>query len=345
MGNVLGMLDTKDLISFSQNYAVNRNYKGNTLFNDIKTENFEAEMYRLSQLGSLSTVAKVHALDTEAAIGTRPTIEKVNVEKFLIKEKLNQSEKTRLMLNHGVDKSGLAKYVYDDLNTLGNAVLARVELMRMDLVQNGSITINENGLNFTIDGGVPSTNKVSYNWSSDAHDILGDIQTMVDLASAKGQIVNKVVTSRKIVRFMQKNKGIQAAINSALGVGAYVTDAQINTLMQQMFGFSIEIDEDMYATTTVSNGIVTRGSARFFADNKFVMMTTNNGSVGTGLWGITPEEESYGIGFEKSAKQFITFAQWETADPVALWSKASGMFVPALANPDGHVIATISFTE
>lgn len=340
MANVLGMLKKTDLISFSQNYAVNRNYVGDRLFPADKTPNIEAEFYQLQANGNLPTLAQVHALDTEARIGSRPTIEQINVEKFLIKEKLNQSEKTRLIKNHGVDDSGLTRYVYDDLNNLGNAVVARTEKMKMDLLTSGVITIAENGLNFTVDYGVPNANKVSADWGSPEHDILGDIQNWVDIAQGSGQIVTQAVTSRKVIRYMQKNKGVQAAIHSALGVGTYTALADLNALLSRMFGFTLVEDEDQYATLSVSSGVVSRTANRFFAENKFVLVGQ---IVGKGLWGITPEEEAYGLGWDKAQSMYVTFSQWETPDPVALWSKASGMYVPVLANPNGHVIATISF--
>lgn len=68
-----------------------------------------------------------------------------------------------------------------------------------------------------------------------------------------------------------------------------------------------------------------------------------SGKLGTGLWGVTPEELSYGPWTKKSAKQFVTITQWDTPDPVATWTKASGLFVPVLQVPEGMIIATITF--
>ena len=56
---------------------------------------------------------------------------------------------------------------------------------------------------------------------------------------------------------------------------------------------------------------------------------------------MTPEEEAYGAFTSKSQKQFITITQWETPDPVAEWTKASGVFIPVLPNPYGIVIGTV----
>ena len=77
MPSVLTMISDKDRLDFSQNYSIQRNYVGDILFPDVKTDNLEAEYERLSEGMELPTAAKVHAFDTEAAIGVRPSFEKV----------------------------------------------------------------------------------------------------------------------------------------------------------------------------------------------------------------------------------------------------------------------------
>lgn len=347
MPEILEMIKDKDRLSFSQNYSVKRPYKGNTLFPDVKTPNLEAEYYRLSQGSALPTLALVHALDTEAAIGTRPPIEKVTVEKFLIKEKINQSEKTQEYVKNGVDESGLVRYIYDDMGRLSDSVVARVEKMKQDVMSEGKIKINENRMNFIIDLGVPGDNFVTANWSDPEHNILGDIAAWKKIAKDQGQTITKGQTSEKILAYMQNNKGIQIAINGTLGVGAFVSVDQVNALMQRMYGFTIEADEDVYAVLEKqADGTLKRKSTRFFPENKFTMYTAaTNGRVGTGLWGRSPEELAYGPWTEKSTKQFVTITQWETPDPVATWTKASGLFVPVLPNPEGMIIATITFDD
>lgn len=62
--------------------------------------------------------------------------------------------------------------------------------------------------------------------------------------------------------------------------------------------------------------------------------------MASGLWGVTPEEEQLGPWTAKSAEQFVTLTQWTEPDPTAVWSKASGLFVPVLPNPAGLFIAT-----
>lgn len=67
----------------------------------------------------LPEIAFVHALDTEAEIGSRPGFEKVLTEKLLIKRKLNQSESLQQAIENGVpDNEELTDFVFDDATNL-----------------------------------------------------------------------------------------------------------------------------------------------------------------------------------------------------------------------------------
>ena len=92
--------------------------------------------------------------------------------------------------------------------------------------------------------------------------------------------------------------------------------------------------------------ITTRTPKRFLPDNVFTLyVSTGNGKIGTGLWGVTPEEEKASAFTSLSKKQFITISQWATPDPVAEWTKASGVFIPVIPNPYGIVIGTLTEGE
>ena len=340
--DILTLISDKDRLDFSQNLSVSRNYLGDTLFPDQKTENLEAEYFRLSDGLMLPSMAKVHAFDSEAAIGTRPTLEKLTIEKLLIKEKINQSERVQLYPSKGVSESAIVDYVFDDMGRLAESVKTRTEVAKMEAISTGAITVKENNLDFKIDYGVPATNRKRYSWANPEADILGNIQDMIDIAKAQGKTVNKAITSTKIVGFMRKNKAIQTAMYGVNGVGTFISLGQINNLMTDMFGFTITLNDEMYKYEKQDGTFETK---RYFAENKFVLATLNaNGSIGTGLWGTTPEELNYGQYSAKSAQQYITITQWATPDPVAVWTKASGLFVPVIPDPSGLVISTIVFS-
>lgn len=139
---------------------------------------------------------------------------------------------------------------------------------------------------------------------------------------------------------MQKNKYIQSAINSALGVGTFVTAGQLNALMDTMFEFTIETNDSLYKYKNAKGKKITK---RFFDEDTFTLLSlTSKGTFGAGLWGVTPEEADYGQYTQKSSSQFITLTRWSTPDPVAVWTKASGLFIPVMPDPYGIVIGSIT---
>ena len=89
--NILESITQEERLNFSQDFSVKRPGILDTIFPDVKTQFLKAEYYRLMAGQRLPEVAFVHALDTEAEIGTRPGFEKVLTEKLFIKRKINQS--------------------------------------------------------------------------------------------------------------------------------------------------------------------------------------------------------------------------------------------------------------
>ena len=128
-------------------------------------------------------MATVHAFDTEAEIGSRPTFDKMEVEKLLIKRKINQTERVRLLFESGVyADDAIVRYVFDDMRLMADAVKVRTEVAKMDVLSTGKMNINENRLKMTVDYGVPAENLAfDLDLSADA-DIIGQLQAIVDQA-------------------------------------------------------------------------------------------------------------------------------------------------------------------
>lgn len=341
MADILKLITPKDRIEFAQNFSIVRNYVGDALFPDIKTKNMQAEFYRLSDGANLPVMAYVHGLDTEAHIASRDAFKKVEFEKLLIKQKINQSERLQQLRNMGVLDDDVVAYVFDDMARMAEGVKTRSEVAKMQALSTGKITIKENNLNIVLDYGVASGNKVTKTWNAANVDILGDIQSMIDIAKAKGQTPNTIVTTSAVMNQMRKNQGIQTAIYGTNGVGTFVSDAQIQNLLSAMFNIRfVRVNDEQYRYEKANGQKVVD---YYLARNKFILcVADNNGSIGSGLWGVTPEELADAPWSEKSEQQFVTITQWQTPDPVAVWTKASGMFVPVLPNVDGLVIADIT---
>lgn len=343
MPSILDLITPKDRLDFSQNFSIQRpDYLGDRFFPDVKTENLMAEYIRLSQGAEIPRAAMVHGFNTEAEIGTRPTAEIVTIEKLFIKEKLDQGERVRLWRNRGVSSdSAIIDYIFNDMRIVAEAVKTRAEAAKMEVLSNGSMTVKENHLDFKVDYGVPAENvSFAFDWSSPDADIVGDIQKVVDKAILQGKTLTGILTSRKQLSRMKTNKAIQVFIYGSAGAGTLVTDDRLRSVMQDLFGFSrIDTDDRRYSVQRANGQLENH---RYYPENKVTFYTeiSANGGMGTGLWGVTPEETAYGPFTEKSQQQFITVTQWETPDPVTTWTKASGVFIPVLPDPYGLFIAT-----
>jgi len=338
--NIMELITPEVLVGLSQSIPLQRGYMGDSLFPDIKTQYLKAEFHRLANRVRIPKMAKIHGWNTEAAIGSRPTVEKVAFEKFLIKEKLNQDEIIQQYLDTGVAQNALVNYVFDDVANLAETIKTRTEVLKMEALQNGKIVVKENNVEFELDYGVPSENIKNFNWSDPEHDILADIKKVVNAQKKKGQKITHVVTKDDIVDQMCKNKGIQMAMNGPNMIGAYIDELDLSKFIHKRHGFNITTNEDVYDYENPDGTLTVK---EYIEPGKFIMYTAMaNGTVGTGLWGATPEELRQGPWTKKSQKQFITVTMWEEPDPVAVWTKASGVFVPILPNPEGLVIAKIT---
>lgn len=335
--NVLETITEEERLNFSQSFDVKRPGILGTIFPDTKTQYLKAEYYRLMAGQRLPEVAFVHALDTEAEIGSRPGFEKVLTEKLFIKRKINQSERLQQAIENGVpDDNNLKKFVFDDAANLFEGVVARANVMKGQFLSTGIVKIKENHVDMSIDYGVTSDAKVTLtDWSKPDADIMGDISKMVAIAENNGYVVNKALTSLKMINYMRNNTAMQTAVLGAANK-RLLTKQELTNLLMQEYGFTIDRCDEKYRYRKADGTLKT---GRYFKEDVFTLYEANaNGSFGSGLWGVTPEELEYRQFIQEENRSFVTLSMWATPDPVAVWTKASGMFVPVAPKANGGIV-------
>ena len=335
--NVLETITEEERLNFSQSFDVKRPGILGTIFPDTKTQYLNAEYYRLMAGQRLPEVAFVHALDTEAEIGSRPGFEKVLTEKLFIKRKINQSERLQQAIENGVpDDNNLKKFVFDDAANLFEGVVARANVMKGQFLSTGIVKIKENHVDMSIDYGVTSDAKVTLtDWSKPDADIMGDISKMVAIAEDNGYVVNKALTSLKMINYMRNNTAMQTAVLGAANK-RLLTKQELTNLLMQEYGFTIDRCDEKYRYRKADGTLKT---GRYFKEDVFTLYEANaNGSFGSGLWGVTPEELEYRQLIQEENRSFVTLSMWATPDPVAVWTKASGMFVPVAPKANGGIV-------
>ena len=104
------------------------------LFGDIRTSNLVAKWESIAAEYQVPMMAQYHAFDTEAQQTFRVPVDTHNIEKGLIKVKLNQSERMRALLRAGVSNDELYDYVLDDGIRLADQVVTRTKVAKNELL-------------------------------------------------------------------------------------------------------------------------------------------------------------------------------------------------------------------
>lgn len=350
--NVLGFVQPEEWLDVG--FEVTRpNDPIDGLFGDVKTNNIVAYWQSIASEYQIPVMAQFHGFDTEANTTFRIPVDTHNIEKGLIKVKLNQSERMRELLRSGVSgDDALLDYVLQDGVRLADQVVTRTKVAKNELMATGTVTIAENNLDLTVDYGVPEEQTAyTIDLSTDA-DIASQIQTIVDDALDIGVVITGMMTSRKNITKMRNNANLQTAINGNVGAGALIRYTSLTAYLEEEFGISQVITNDLTfgsSATIGENGRPLITTSRYYPQDKITFFATNpSGRLGVGLWGDPPEVDSgnfYPTGDKGTEAPYVYVMQWMETDPAVLWTKASGLFMPVLYNPNSLWIATISEEE
>lgn len=326
MPDVLELFDSKTVL----NYLKERQFKpllGETLFPEVKHGTLEFE--HLVGASSLPVVASVHAFDTEAEIGSREAAKQA-LEAAYIKRKMQITEKDLIALQFPrtqQEQQYLMQNVFGDIDNLVRGVKARVELMRMEALSTGKVTLNENGLNMSVDYHVPEEHQETLAgtdlWTDSAADIIGDLERWADALDEKP---TRALTSNKILSQMLRNDKI---IGYLFGKdsGRIPTRQDLNAFLLQHDLPQIAVYDAKYRKQN-ENGSYT--TARYFGENKFVMF--GSGTLGETLYGPTPEESRMlreGNEEVQNVDKVIAMVYEEGLDPVSTWTKAAATAIPS----------------
>ena len=346
--NIFGMIPKDEWLNIGT-FVTRPNDPIDTLFGDEKTTNLIAKWQTIASEYQIPVMAQFHGFDTEAQKTFRVPVDTHNIEKGLIKVKINQSERLRALTRAGVQNAEMMDYVLNDGIRLADQVVTRTKVAKNELLASGKVTIKENNLDLTVDYGVPSANTTLTLDVSASADIPGQIQDIIDAALAQGVILTGIVTSRKVISAMRKDHDIQVAINGTAAAGALVRRTALEAWLAEEYGITriIETDLTYGASATIGSDdrpVIT--TSRYYPQNKITFFAANPaGYLGIGLWGDPPEVEAarFMDVTASGASNYVYVSQWAETDPAVLWTKASGLFMPVLYNPNSLFIATVTF--
>lgn len=346
--NILGFIPQEEWLDMG--FQVTRpNDPVDSLFGDDKTDNLVAAWESIAAEYQIPVMAQFHGFDTEAQTTFRVPIDNHNIEKGLIKVKINQSERLRALTRAGVRNDDLYDYVINDGVRLADQVVTRTKVAKNELMATGKVTIKENNLDITVDYGVPAANM---NYTIDfgagaSSDVPSQIQAIVDAATDKGVTLTGIMTSKRNITKLRQNADIQKAIGGNASIGALVARSALEAYLEEEYGITriVETDLTYGASATIgSDGRPVISTKRYFPTDKISFFATNpSGRMGTGLWGNPPEVDAGQFMQVNTSGQspFVYISQWMEKDPAVLWTKASGLFMPVLYNPNSLFGASV----
>lgn len=344
--NILGFIPQEEWLNMG--FRVNRpNDPIDGLFGDERSDNLVAKWQSIANEYQIPVMAQFHGFDTEAQTTFRVPVDNHNIEKGLIKVKINQSERMRALTRAGVRNDEMFDYVVNDGIRLADQVVTRTKVAKNELMATGKITIKENNLDIKVDYGVPAEQTAFTLDLSPEADIAAQIQVIIDYATEKGVTITGILTSKKNLTKMRSNKYLQVAINGNVSAGALVRQSALEAYFSDEFNINTIITNDLtYGASAVidADGRPSVKTSRYFPENKVTFFATNpGGRMGIGLWGNPPEVDAgqYEKVSASGQSPYVYIMQWMEKDPAVLWTKASGLFMPVLYNPQSLFIATV----
>lgn len=235
----------------------------------------------------------------------------------------------------------IADRIYDDTMTLlENAALTR-EILRMQALTTGMISVNANGQALSYDYGVPSANKVqpTAKWDDvETADPIADINKWkLQISSTTGVELAEGLMNSVTLNYIQKAKAVKdIAFANIANTPAAISAVRTLALLKEETGITFYVYDKGYENNGTFN--------KFVADGTVVLMPESE--LGNTWFGTTPEESDLmgGVGTKASVTVVdtgVAIATYKEEDPVTVVTKASEVVLPSFEMADQVIIASV----
>lgn len=317
-------------------------FLGDVLFPARKQVGLELKYIKGSK--GMPAEMNVSAFDSKTIKRDRVGVSEVKTKMPFFKNEKSVDEETRqkllmlLQANNDEYIKPLVRNIFDDQTSLVEDASVTREILRMQLISTGTISLANNGQEYLYDYGLSGDQKVTptIKWDQASADILGDIEKWQDSREDAGYgRPTRAITSRKVMRNMQKNEAIKNALY-VFGQGKVaITDAMVKNYIQQQTGVTIEVYEKKY------KGIDGKVK-RFLPEDLFILIP--EGNLGETVFGTTPEEADL-MASNKADVSIVdtgvAVTTYEEVDPVNVHTKVSEVVLPSFDMADYIMIGDV----
>lgn len=294
--------------------------------------------YVVTENGLVPT-AEYRAFDAEASIaGKGQKGRKITLELPPLSQKDRIGE-LDVIKSRSLPEEVQRKSVAGTTSDVVSAVEARMELARGEVLENGRLTIEENGLYVDEDLGRDEDMTVSSTvpWDDPDALILDDLLDWAESYSDKGAnggAPGDMLGSRKVLGRLQRNLQILSAVSS-VNTPALATVEQINAILDShgLPRFRV-YDRKVNVAGTVRR--VLSAEKLFFAPTV---------GLGASVWGEAAEAGDPNYALQLGAEPGIVAAAHKSYDPYAFWVRATGVALPVLMQPNASMVAGVLSAE
>lgn len=333
---VWDLIDPVELTNYARQYDIEvlRPDAQFTLDRFLPDTNVQDLEYRIRK-GSLSDVdaAVYRAWDTPPPMTGRAGVSYIRGSLGPVSRQISITEEESLRqeaLDRGTDDP-ILDAIYNDVELMVRSVQARIELARGDVINDGKVTINENGLALEANFGRRSAfSKVAATaWTSAASPILTDLLAWIEeYTDINGVEPGSILMSRSRLANLALNTEIRsyAAANGT-------TPARVNqATVADIFAAEGLPPIELYDTQVRVDGVRTR----VLPVDKVFLMPPQGEPLGATLFGPTAEAlmlRERGL-IERVQAPGIVALVLQNDNPVQTFTLATATALPTTPNPD-----------
>lgn len=286
--------------------------------------------------GGLRRMAKFRAYDAESPItGRRSELSSITGSLPPISEKRKLGEFDRLKMRKLDSK--IVDAITADAVEIAQAIRARIEVARGQLLSEGRVTLRENGLilEADFDRAANHTQTAAVLWNVDGSNPIEDMLAWQQVyVATNGVRPRAAVTDQTVISTLMRNASIRSMVLPPGSTQQIVTVEAMNALFRS---FGLPPFELFEAQIEGYDGT----PQYILPQGRILFVPPATAKIGNTLWGITAEALDADYQIDATEAPGIVVGSYSDKDPVALWTKASAITLPVAPGTNLTFSATV----
>lgn len=353
MPNIFDYVNAEEIAAYITKETANQiPYFGETIFPAKKQ--MGTDISWLTGADGLPIAIQPSNYDAKATLRERTGFGKMETEMAFFREAMRIGEKDRQEINKLVNHPSstialpIIKNIFDDVKKLAEGVDAQAELMRMELLQGGTITVNgvNNGAQYKYDYNMKNIKTADNAWDSDSANPIQDIiDIQNEVEESTGVRPTRLVMNRNTFLKLINNKNLRGLLlptyTAAQVAKALITEEQVKQFVESTTQCKIFVYSKKVGLLG-NDGLIGQ-SVPLVKDNKVIFLP--EGPVGHTWYGTTPEESDLMSGATDAnvslVKNGTAITTYKEKHPVNVLTIVSSVMIPSFEGINNCAVLTV----